>query len=117
MECPHCHHINRDAARFCAGCGNPLTPDVAQTYVVLQPGRSCATRIGSSAPSARVGLYLVEDMGAFGRLRRIKVKGSLEDGHTWWQVRLPDSTAGWAAEEWLQPARWGLRGSPLPAGR
>ncbi|MGQ9467453.1 MAG: zinc-ribbon domain-containing protein [Anaerolineae bacterium] len=108
MECPHCYHINRDTARFCAGCGNPLTPDVAQTYVVLQPGRVLRNpyRVVRAIGKGGMGaLYLVEDMGAFGRLRVIKVNGSLEDGHTWWQVRLPDSTAGWAAEEWLQPAR------------
>ncbi len=75
MECPHCHHINRDTARFCAGCGNPLMPGAVQTYVALQPGQvlhgqyRIVRAIGKGGMGA---VYLVEDMGAFGRLRVIK---------------------------------------------
>lgn len=75
MECPYCHHQNRDTARFCAGCGNPLMSDVVQTYIALQPGQvlhgqyRVVHAIGKGGMGA---VYLVEDMGAFGRPRVIK---------------------------------------------
>jgi serine/threonine protein kinase len=75
MECPHCHHINRDTARFCAGCGNPLMPGAVQTYVALQPGQVLHSQYRVVRAIGKGGMgavYLVEDMGAFGRLRVIK---------------------------------------------
>jgi len=75
MECPHCHHINRDNARFCAGCGNPLAPDAAPTYVALQPGQVLQGQyriIRTIGKGGMGAVYLVEDQRAFGRLRVIK---------------------------------------------
>ncbi|MCX8066419.1 MAG: protein kinase [Anaerolineae bacterium] len=75
MECPYCHHQNRDTARFCAGCGNPLTPVAVQMYVALQPGQvlhgqyRVVRAIGKGGMGA---VYLVEDLGAFGRYRVVK---------------------------------------------
>ncbi len=75
MECPYCHHLNWDTARFCAGCGNPLTPGTIQTYVALQPGQvlhgqyRVVRAIGKGGMGA---VYLVEDLGAFGRYRVVK---------------------------------------------
>ncbi|MGB9776254.1 MAG: protein kinase domain-containing protein [Anaerolineae bacterium] len=75
MECPHCHHQNRDTARFCAGCGNPLTSGVVQAYVTLQPGQVLhgQYRVVRSIGKGGMGaVYLVEDLGAFGRHRVVK---------------------------------------------
>jgi len=75
QECPHCHHPNRDTAQFCAGCGNPLAPGATRAYVALQPGQVMHTvyRVVRSLGKGGMGaVYLVEDMGAFGRQRVIK---------------------------------------------
>jgi serine/threonine protein kinase len=76
QECPHCCHTNLDTAQFCAGCGNPLEPGAARAYVALQPDqtvRSATYRIVRPLGKGGMGaLYLVEDLGAFGRHRVIK---------------------------------------------
>ena len=75
QECPYCHHDNRDTAQFCAGCGNPLAPGAPRAYVALQPGQVIhgVYRILRSIGKGGMGtVYLVEDLGAFGRRRVIK---------------------------------------------
>ncbi len=75
IECPHCHHLNQDAARFCAGCGNALLPTVAPTYIGLQTGQVLHNtyRVLHAIGKGGMGaVYLVEDLGAFGRPRVVK---------------------------------------------
>ena len=75
QECPHCHHHNRDTAQFCAGCGNPFAPGGTRAYVALQSGQVMHGVYRIVQPLGKGGMgavYMVEDMGAFGRRRVIK---------------------------------------------
>ncbi len=75
QECPHCHHLNRDTAQFCAGCGNPLQPGGTRPYVTLQPGQTMHNVYRIVRPLGKGGMgaiYLAEDLGAFDRQRVIK---------------------------------------------
>ncbi len=75
QECPYCHHHNRDTAQFCAGCGNSLAPSGTRAYIALQSGQTMHGVYRIMRPLGKGGMgavYLVEDLGAFGRQRVIK---------------------------------------------
>ncbi len=68
MRCSHCGHDNRPTAKFCSACANPLSR--------IQPGqlmKGGTYRVVRPLSKGGMGaLYLVEDLGAFGKLRVIK---------------------------------------------
>jgi len=74
IACPKCGKLARSGAKFCAACGMPLV--VATAWVPLQPGeliKDGTYRVVRSLSRGGMGvLYLVEDLGAFGRYRVLK---------------------------------------------
>lgn len=39
MLCPSCHTLNRDNARFCKGCGQPLAVETVVTAQTVQDAK------------------------------------------------------------------------------
>ena len=72
INCPKCNRPNRPVAKFCTGCGAPLSGG----YAPLRPGQTMkgsTYRIVRPLTKGGMGaIYLAEDLGAFGRLRVVK---------------------------------------------
>ena len=55
MNCPACHHPNRDAARFCQGCGKPLAPPCERCQAELPVGArfcdACGAAVAAEPPA------------------------------------------------------------------
>jgi len=55
VNCPACHHPNRDAARFCQGCGKPLAPPCERCQAELPVGArfcdACGAAVAAEPPA------------------------------------------------------------------